>query len=68
MSRSARLRSKNFPRAGSLLFRHGIFVAPTSGSDTLYFHFNTDRALSSGDWKIVSAKLRKWERDSSPGV
>ena len=27
----------------------------------LYFHFNTDRALRSGDWKIVSAKLGKWE-------
>jgi len=27
----------------------------------LYFHFGTDRALRSGDWKISSAKLGKWE-------
>lgn len=31
------------------------------GHDTLYFHFGTDRALRQGDWKIVSAKLGKWE-------
>lgn len=71
-SRSAKLRSKNFslnfPRAGSLLFRHGVFSAPNSRSDPLYFHFNTDRALRSGDWKVASAKLRKWELDISPGV
>jgi len=29
--------------------------------DTLYFHFGTDRALRQGDWKLVSAKLGKWE-------
>lgn len=29
--------------------------------DPLYFHFATDRALRSGDWKIASAKLGKWE-------
>jgi len=31
------------------------------GHETLYFHFGTDRALRQGDWKIVSAKLGKWE-------
>ena len=29
--------------------------------DPLYFHFGNDRALRSGDWKIASAKLGKWE-------
>ncbi|MGC6565623.1 MAG: arylsulfatase [Akkermansiaceae bacterium] len=29
--------------------------------DPLYFHFGTDRALRSGDWKLASAKLGKWE-------
>ncbi|MFT6863426.1 MAG: arylsulfatase A-like enzyme [Akkermansiaceae bacterium] len=29
--------------------------------DPLYFHFNKDRALRSGDWKIASAKLGRWE-------
>ncbi len=29
--------------------------------DTLYFHFGTDRALRQGPWKLVSAKLGKWE-------
>jgi arylsulfatase len=29
--------------------------------ETLYFHFGTDRALRQGDWKLVSAKLGKWE-------
>lgn len=29
--------------------------------DSLYFHYATDRALRSGDWKIASAKLGKWE-------
>jgi arylsulfatase len=29
--------------------------------DPLYFHFGTDRALRSGDWKLVSAKCGKWE-------
>ena len=29
--------------------------------DTLYFHFGTDRALRQGAWKLVSAKLGKWE-------
>ncbi len=27
----------------------------------LYFHFGTDRALRQGPWKLVSAKLGKWE-------
>ncbi len=31
------------------------------GHDTLYFHFGTDRALRQGSWKLVSAKLGKWE-------
>ncbi len=29
--------------------------------ETLYFHFGTDRALRQGAWKLVSAKLGKWE-------
>ena len=29
--------------------------------ETLYFHFSTDRALRKGPWKLVSAKLGKWE-------
>ena len=29
--------------------------------ETLYFHFGTDRALRQGPWKMVSAKLGKWE-------
>jgi len=29
--------------------------------DTLYFHFGSDRALRQGPWKLVSAKLGKWE-------
>ena len=29
--------------------------------ETLYFHFGTDRALRKGPWKLVSAKLGKWE-------
>lgn len=29
--------------------------------ETLYFHFGTDRALRRGPWKLVSAKLGKWE-------
>ena len=28
---------------------------------TLYFNFGTDRALRQGDWKLVSAKLGRWE-------
>jgi arylsulfatase len=32
-----------------------------AGHDTLYFHFGQDRALRQGDWKLVSAKLGKWE-------
>lgn len=31
------------------------------GHDNLYFHFGTDRALRQGPWKIVSAKLGRWE-------
>lgn len=29
--------------------------------ETLYFHFGSDRALRQGPWKLVSAKLGKWE-------
>ena len=29
--------------------------------DALYFHFGTDRALRQGPWKLVSAKLGRWE-------
>ena len=29
--------------------------------ENLYFHFGTDRALRNGPWKIVSAKLGRWE-------
>ena len=29
--------------------------------EPLYFHFGTDRALRQGPWKLVSAKLGKWE-------
>lgn len=29
--------------------------------DPLYFHYQKDRALRSGDWKIASAKLGRWE-------
>lgn len=29
--------------------------------DQLYFHFGTDRALRQGPWKLVSAKLGRWE-------
>lgn len=29
--------------------------------EALYFHFGTDRALRQGPWKLVSAKLGKWE-------
>ena len=29
--------------------------------ETLYFKFQTDRALRQGPWKLVSAKLGKWE-------
>jgi arylsulfatase len=31
------------------------------GHEQLYFHFGTDRALRQGDWKLVSAKLGRWE-------
>ena len=31
------------------------------GHDSLYFHFGTDRALRQGSWKLVSAKLGRWE-------
>ena len=27
----------------------------------MYFHFGTDRALRQGPWKLVSAKLGRWE-------
>ena len=29
--------------------------------ESLYFHFSTDRALRQGPWKLVSAKLGRWE-------
>jgi arylsulfatase len=29
--------------------------------ESLYFHFGTDRALRQGPWKLVSAKLGRWE-------
>jgi arylsulfatase A-like enzyme len=29
--------------------------------ESLYFHFGSDRALRQGPWKLVSAKLGKWE-------
>jgi arylsulfatase len=39
-----------------------IFHGETrSGHETLYFHFGTDRALRQGPWKLVSAKLGRWE-------
>ncbi len=39
-----------------------IFCGETrQGHETLYFHFGTDRALRQGPWKLVSAKLGKWE-------
>ncbi len=31
------------------------------GHEQLYFHFSTDRALRQGKWKLVSAKLGRWE-------
>lgn len=39
-----------------------IFRGETRDShEQLYFHFGTDRALRRGPWKLVSAKLGKWE-------
>ncbi len=39
-----------------------IFEGGTrSPHETLYFHFGTDRALRQGPWKLVSAKLGRWE-------
>lgn len=39
-----------------------IFHGQTrDGHDQLYFHFGTDRALRQGPWKLVSAKLGRWE-------
>jgi len=39
-----------------------IFRGETrQGHETLYFHFGTDRALRQGPWKLVSAKLGRWE-------
>lgn len=29
--------------------------------ESLYFHFGSDRALIQGSWKLVSAKLGRWE-------
>ena len=31
------------------------------GHETLYFHYGADRALRQGPWKLVSAKLGRWE-------
>ena len=31
------------------------------GHEVLYFHFGSDRALRVGPWKLVSAKLGRWE-------
>ncbi len=31
------------------------------GHEVLYFHFGSDRALRMGPWKLVSAKLGRWE-------
>jgi arylsulfatase len=45
----------------------GKSLAPIFGGEirdphgTLYFNFGTDRALRQGDWKLVSAKLGRWE-------
>lgn len=39
-----------------------IFRGETrEGYEQLYFHFGSDRALRQGSWKLVSAKLGKWE-------
>ncbi|MDP6504566.1 MAG: arylsulfatase, partial [Planctomycetota bacterium] len=39
-----------------------IFRGETrQGHETLYFHFGTDRAIRQGPWKLVSAKLGRWE-------
>ena len=39
-----------------------IFRGETrDGHEQLYFHFGTDRALRQGPWKLVSAKLGRWE-------
>ena len=32
-----------------------------AGHASLYFHFGTDRAVRQGPWKLVSAKLGRWE-------
>ena len=45
----------------------GKSLAPTFAGlerephETLYFHFGSDRALRQGPWKLVSAKLGRWE-------
>lgn len=31
------------------------------GHDYLYFHFNDNRAIRQGDWKLVSAEWGRWE-------
>ena len=39
-----------------------IFRGETRKShDQIYFHFSSDRALRQGPWKLVSAKLGRWE-------
>ena len=48
------------PLAGKSLLP--IFKGKTrKPHETLYFHFGTDRALRQGPWKLVSAKLGRWE-------
>jgi arylsulfatase len=39
-----------------------IFAGETrEPHEQLYFHFSSDRAIRQGPWKLVSAKLGKWE-------
>ncbi len=48
------------PLQGSSLLP--IFRGQTrEAHETLYFHFGTDRALRQDPWKLVSAKLGRWE-------
>ena len=39
----------------------GVVGGAREPHETLYFHFSTDRALRQGPWKLVSAKLGRWE-------
>jgi arylsulfatase len=63
-SKSGPIRRVNFrtidPLVGKSLLP--IFVGEKrQPHDPLYFHFAKDRALRSGDWKIASAKMGRWE-------